>query len=240
VNLRAEGPRLEADSWKLKADRGATLVIALIAMFLLTTLGAALVLNSSAELAIAGNFRTSEEALYAADGAAERAMSDLQHSSDWDSVLNGASPSTFMDGSPGGIRGVAAGATVDLTSATNIANCGHPAACTLLEMTASTADRPWGLNNPFWRLYAYGPAASLVPGGNGRSSFYVVVWVADDQSETDDDPTRDGGDIQTNPGTGIIGLRAEAFGPQGAHKTLHLTLERRNGRIHIVSWRGSR
>jgi len=238
--LAADGRKPLAERRKLTSDAGVALVIALMAMFLLTALGAALVLNSSTELAIAGNFRASEEAFYAADGAAERAISDLDRAPDWDSVLTGSSQSTFTDGSPDGIRRVAGGATVDLTAATSLANCGHAAPCTFSEMIASTSERPWGLNNPFWRLYAYGPAAALVPGGNGRSPFYVMVWVADDQAETDDDPTRDGVDLQTNPGAGSIGLRTEAFGPRGTHKTLQLTLERMNGRIHLVSWRALR
>jgi len=222
------------------SDRGAVLVIALMAMFLLTVLGTALVFNSSTELMIAGHFRTSEEAIYAADAAVERAIGDLQTAADWDGVLNGASQSSFIDGPPNGVRQVVNGATIDLAQVTNTANCGHPAACTIGEMTMSTADRPWGMNNPFWWPYAYGPAAALVPGGSGRSNFYVAVWVADDQAETDDDPLHDGVDAGVNPGAGVIQIRAEAFGPQGAHKVLRVTIERRAGRVRVISWRASR
>src|SRR5262245_55310255 len=145
-------------AWQLSPDSGAALVIALMVMFLLTALGTALVLNTSTEVAIAANFRISEEALYAADAAAERALADLQASTDWDSVLSGASPSTFIDGPPTGVRRLAGGTTIDLTGVTNIANCGHASACTSSEMSASTVERPWGSNNPVWRPYAYGPA----------------------------------------------------------------------------------
>ena len=49
----------------------------------------------------------------------------------------------------------------------------------------TTARRPWGTNNPIWRLYAHGALADLSPSGAIDSNVYVVVWVADDPLETD-------------------------------------------------------
>ena len=66
-------------------------------------------------------------------------------------------------------------------------------------MNTSTAERPWGTNNPRWRLYAYGPVHDFLPTGTINSPFYVVVWVADDPSETDANPALDGSDA-SNPG----------------------------------------
>ncbi len=189
---------------------------------------------------MADTSRHSEEAPYAAGAAAERAMVDPPASADWDRVLNGASPSSFIDGPPTGVRRFAGGTTIDLTGLTHSANCGHASACTSSEMSVSTVDRPWGSNNPVWRPYAYGPAETLAPEDTGRSSFYVVVWVGDDQSETDGDPQHDGQDPLTNPGSGVIALRVEAFGPQNARKALHLTLQRGNGKVRVISWRSLR
>jgi hypothetical protein len=57
------------------------------------------------------------------------------------------------------------------------------------------------------------------------SRMYVVVWVADDPSENDNDPTVDGV-AQTNPGSGVLSMRAEAFGPGGIHKVIETTVAR--------------
>jgi hypothetical protein len=65
----------------------------------------------------------------------------------------------------------------------------------------------------------------LIPTGTVNSPFYVVVMVADDPSENDGNPLQDGV-ADTNPGRGVIGMRAEAFGPFGAHKAVELTIAR--------------
>jgi hypothetical protein len=223
-------------------DEGVALIVALMAMLLFTALGLALVLNTTAEGMIAGNFRFGQEAFYGADAAVERAIDDLQAVPNWNNILQGMGRSTFADGSPGGSRTLSDGTAIDLMQATNMANCNHTAACTVAEMNSSTADRPWGANNPWWNLYAYGPLNSIVPTGTVNSNVYVIVWVGDDQSENDGDPTSDGGDRQTNPGSGVLMLRGEAFGPRGTHKVLEVTVERtgapqRQPGVRIVSWR---
>jgi len=53
--------------------------------------------------------------------------------------------------------------------------------------------------------------------------------VADDPSENDDNPAIDGGPPVSgakNPGANVLALRAESFGPHGAHKTIEVTLTR--------------
>src|SRR5437773_12127419 len=49
--------------------------------------------------------------------------------------------------------------------------------------------------------------------------------IADEPSENDGNPLQDGAS-QSNPGTGVIAMRAEAFGPKGAHKIIELTIAR--------------
>ena len=61
--------------------------------------------------------------------------------------------------------------------------------------------------------------------GTLNSNFYVIVWVADDPSETDNDPTADG-NTTTNPGTGVITLRAAAYGAGGVNRIIDVTLSR--------------
>ncbi len=61
----------------LPREDGIALLVALMAMLLLTALGAALVLATSSETIIAANFRRSAELLYAADAGLERVIDDL-------------------------------------------------------------------------------------------------------------------------------------------------------------------
>jgi hypothetical protein len=54
----------------------------------------------------------------------------------------------------------------------------------------------------------------------------VIVWVADDQSENDNDPTVDGS-AQTNPQR-CAAMHAEAFGAGGIRKVLEVTVAKTN------------
>ena len=201
------------------------MIIAMMAMLLLTALGVALVLTTSTETMVTANFRNSQEALYAADAVVERAMDDVLTVADWNNLLNGSTQSAFIDGSPSGTRMLPDGSTIDLTQAINMANCQKVATCSAAEMDAVTAERPWGPNNPRWQLYAYGNLSTMLPTDTINSPYYAIVLVADDPSENDGDPAKDGSS-QANPGSGVLALRAEAFGPRGAHKIVELTVAR--------------
>ena len=233
-------------------EEGLALVIAVMATTLMLALGSALVLLSSSEMAIAANFRGSNEATYAADAILERALIDLRQSTDWTAVLSGLETSSFVDGAPGGVRALTDGSTVDLAEIRNLANCQKKTACSDAEMNAVTNERPWGANNPRWVLYAYGPLGSIPQTAAASSAFYVVALVADDPSENDDDPSRDGasGAGPPNPGAGVVALRAEAFGPRNVHRVMQ-TIVRRIDRpaapgeppstaLRVLSWRDGR
>ena len=217
--------------------RGMALVAALFVLTLVAALGAIVALASATESAIAGDFARVEEARYAAEAGLERAIGDLPAIGDWTPVLAGAVTSTFTDGPPSGARTLVDGTLIDPTRVANAANCGK-AACSASDLTGNaTGQRPWGANNPVWRPFAYGPLAALVADGSIRSSFYVVVLVADDPAETDANPFVDGAAPcaagQTPPvcnsGSGALALRAEAFGPRGAHRVVEAVLERALG-----------
>ena len=64
-------------------ERGIAMIIAMMAMLLMTALGIALVLTTSSETMIAGNFANGSEALYAAVAAVERSMEDILTLPDW-------------------------------------------------------------------------------------------------------------------------------------------------------------
>jgi hypothetical protein len=209
----------------IRREDGIAMIVAMMAMLLMSALGIALLMTSSSETMIAGNFRDSGEALYAADAVLERSLDDLLTVPDWDQLLNGSVQSAFIDGPPGGSRTLRDGSTIDLSQVRNLANCQKPTVCGAAEMNAATTERPWGPNNPRWQLYAYNNVSALMPAGTIDSAYYAVVMVADDPSENDGNPLQDGAS-QINPGMGVIAMRAEAFGPKGAHKVIELTVAR--------------
>jgi hypothetical protein len=178
-----------------------TLVIALTSLVLLSALGTSLVVVANTEQRAAANYAASREAMYAADGALQIAARELLMLPDWNAMLATGTLSAFVDGPASGVRPLGDGTKIDLAQATTLANA---------------EPRPWGSNNPAWRLFAFG---WLGP------NTYVVAWVADDFAETDGDPATDGGGA-ANPGAGILALRAEAFGAGRAHKVLEATVRR--------------
>jgi len=233
---------LTRQNMDIRQDDGFAMVVAMMAMLLMAALGVALVLTTSVEVIIAGNFRSAAEGLYAADGILERALSDLLIVGDWNPLLNGTLQSSFIDGSPGGARTLPNGTPIDLNETLDMANCQKSTTCTSGDLDEVTAERPWGANNPRWQLYAWGALDSLLPAGSTRSASYGVVMVADDPSENDGNPLRDGAG-PGNPGAGVLALRAEAFGPRGAHTIIEMTIARPDpaeegvGRARVLSWR---
>jgi hypothetical protein len=206
-------------------ERGSAIVVALLSLLLLTALGLALTLTTTTETAIAANQRMGQEAMNAADAAIERAMQDVLTLPDWNRALDGTEQSSFVDGGPGGVRTLPDGTTVNLSELLNLARCGRPAACTAGDIATNSPERPWAANNPVWQLYAYGPVSELLPAGTVNSPIYVAVMVGDDPSETDGNPLMDGND-GANPGSGVLSLRAEAFGPHGTHRVIEATVAR--------------
>lgn len=215
---------------RLRDERGVAMIIAMMAVLLMSALGIALVLTTTTETKIAGNFRDGHEALYAADAAVERVMQDLLTVPDWNTVLSGVNRSAFIDGPPAGPRTLPNGDVLDLTQATNMLRCGKLTACNAADMDTRTDDRPWGPNNPRWELYAYGPMNDIIPTETVDSNMYVVVWVADDPADCDANPLVDGGPHQapctTNMGAGVISLVAHAYGPGGARRVIEVTVGR--------------
>jgi hypothetical protein len=214
-------------------------VIALMSMLLLSALGAALVLTTSAETTIAANFGEAQAGLHAADAAVELAVADLATAADWTPILDGSVWSGLAHTLPEPGRTAADGSPLDLDRRVNTLNCRNGDGCDAGDLTALTGERPWGPNNPVWRLYAYGPLSTLLADPGIDSAQYVAVLVADDPSENDGDPLRDGVD-EGNPGRGRILVRGEAFGPRGAHQIVAITLARSGSDsapgVRVLSW----
>jgi hypothetical protein len=175
------------------AEQGAVLILALLAMTVLMSLGAVLVMTTSTETAIAGNFRSRREAFYAAEAVAELAVAELR-SANWAAVVDGAARSRFVDGAPDGVRALPSDAPVNLAAIANLANCGGPAPCA---------------GPPRWHLFAHGPLRDFTAAAD--SPFYVLAFVQGAETES---------------GVPVVVIRAEAFGPRGAHQAIELTLSR--------------
>ena len=194
------------------------MIIALLSVLLLTALGVGLVMTTATEATITNHFRDSGEVMYAADAGIERVMQDLLTVPDWNRILNGLVQSSFVDGAPAGTRTLPGGGSADLTGATNMLNCAKTTDCSPTEMNVVTPARPYGSNNARWKLFAYAPLDEVIETGTVLSPTYVMVWIGDDPSETDDDPSTDS--------NGVLLMRAQAFGPGGASSIIEVTLSR--------------
>ncbi len=201
---------------RMSNQDGSALVIALLAMMLLTALGAATVMVSTTETRIAGNYRDSQEALYAADAAVERVVQDLLLVPRWNDILNGTTQSGFTDGSSTTPTALPGGGTATLC-------CGPSTATAQLQAETDTLNL-WGANNPQWRLFAWGPLNAMLPNDQIDSPMYVAVWVADDPADSADGITVDGNPLLDANGT--LTLHAEALGPGGTRKVIEVTVAR--------------
>ena len=222
---------------RLRGDEGVALVVALMMMALLGGLAMSLTLMMVAETRIAAVHRDGVSALHAAETALALAMEDLATRSDWNVVLAGHVTASFTDGGPAGVRSTPGG-PLDLTAATSMIRCGRSSGCSDANLSAATAERPWGSNNPRWHPYAYGRLGELLP---VDSAVYVVVWVGDDPAECDGIPEVDGGPCAegVNPGANVLAMRAHAYAAAGVVQQLQLTVGRAGpgSRPRVLSWR---
>jgi hypothetical protein len=187
-------------------DRGSALITALLATLLLTSLGLGLLMMSNTEGAIAANYRTGSETFYAADAAVERVVQDVLLVPRWNDILAGTIKSSFVDDTLTPVT--PAGVHLDLN------------AMTADVQADSDATAPWGPNNPQWHLFAYGPLSEMLHQGALQSEAYVAVWIADDPSESDDNPTADA--------NGVLTVLAKAFGANGTLRAVELTVAKTN------------
>jgi len=186
----------------MSGDRGAALVVTLLALAVVTALGIGLLMLADTERLVAANYERSIETLYAADAMAGRTVGDLRGVADWSVILGGSVQSTFSDitRSPR----LPSGITLNLDSVTAEVQ------------SQSDALGPAGPNRPVWRLFAWGPLAQLPAASSGQ---YGAAWVADDRFEIDGNAAVDGNDA--------IAIHAEAFGWSGARRVVELVIGRR-------------
>ncbi len=100
---------------------------------------------------------------------------------------------------------------------------------------ANDGERQWGKNNPRFRLFAWGPVNDLNPTATLNSP--VLRRGVDCRRRRGDRRQPDarrrtaerglaGDGMDKNRGAGVLTLRAEAFGPGGAHRVIETTIAR--------------
>jgi hypothetical protein len=206
--------------------------VVVTALVLVLALASALILTSIVETRIAFASRDAALVLSAANTAAYRVLIDLR-GADWNAVLAGAI-STLSDGPPNGPRALPDGSSMDLGRESADLQCGQSGGCGVAETMAVAEGRPWGSGNPWWRLFAYGPAAVWLPDDPAPPGVYLVAWVADDPTETDGDPFRDGV-AADNPGRQVMLIAGRAYGAGGATRTVQLVVERVGTDVRVIA-----
>jgi len=209
-------------------EAGVALVIVLLTIGLLSATGLGLVLSSTITRLTGANHDESIMLANASESALELAARELTLLVNWDDVLLGMQVSTLVDGAPGH-RSVAPGVSLDLLTLTNQLTCGREALCTDAQVSATTRERPWGDNNPRWRLFVHQPLP-VMPMPSVILPVYTVVWLGDDAAETDGDPLADGAG-PGQEGRYIMRARAESFGPRGGRHAIEAELARVCGEV---------
>ena len=210
-------------------DNGVALLAALVVMAVVAAMGIGLALMSSLEPPAAANYEASHAARLAADAGVAVAAHELGGLADWNAALAGTVSSGILDQGPAEVD-LPDGTRAGLDELTSRATCGRPGLCSEADRSATTVARPWGPNNPSWRLFGHARLDRLVPGGDGLPPVIIVVWVGDDPAELDGDPGVDSGvgpAGERRPGGCVVALRAEAFGPRFSHAAVLATVTRR-------------
>jgi hypothetical protein len=203
-------------------EYGVALVVALLIALLVGAIAAVLVALTTTETLVSASFRHAREASYGAEAAVERGLHDLAAMPDWSPALS-APPanvtSTFVDGvlttqGPDG-------RPLDLVQLTSARQA---------ESDARDGPAVFGGDSPQWRLFAHAPIRALPAGPPVDLPLYLAVWVADDESDGDGDPT-----VDTN---GQILVWGGAYGAGRARRSVEARIGRSaSGELRVLAWR---
>jgi len=177
---------------------------------LMASLAGGLALLGHTERSIASAHARTIQTAYAAGAAAQLAVGMVARdpgSPRWPSA--GMVPSL---GSVSRVMAVPASDPVDLDARTAELNL--------------DASRLWplGADTPRWRLAGWGRLPEWTP-----VTMRVAVWIADD--------VMDGDGMAGEDSNGVLMVRAEAFGPRGASRTVVAHIRRGPADVQVLSWR---
>ena len=228
-------------------ERGVALVAVMTASTLLLALGVSLAMTTDGgDRALPPTIAT-PSTLHAADAAVEFAIGELAAVADWDAVLGGVRDVVVPRRVPAAVA-LPDGSILDL--AARAVCCA--AARAVAAATATWTSRPRTVRGDGTtrdgRSTPRAALARLLRSAVPATRAYVVVWVADDPSENDAQPLRDGGPPAAvnganlvNPGRGAIWLHASAYGPSGSRRTVEAVVERDSrlppARVRVRTWR---
>jgi hypothetical protein len=203
-------------------ERGSAILMAMLLALLVGAAAAALVAVTTTETLIGASYRHAQEASFGAEAALERAFLDLSHVADWSRVL--AAPpanltSSFDDGQA--VARAPDGTDLDLARLT---------AARQRESDARYGASTFGADTPQWRLFAHAAPRDLMSAPGLDARLYLVVWVADDESDAD-------GDASVDSNRRIL-VWAAAIGAGGARKAVEARVGRSSGGdLLIDGWR---
>lgn len=202
-------------------ERGVAVVMALLMAALVGAVAAALVALTTTETLISASFRHGREASYGAEAALERALHDLATIPDWSAALT-APPGNLTSGFDDGesVPRSPDGRMLDLAALT---------ADRQRESDQRDAPSVVGADSPQWRLFAHAPLGALLPEPGPDLPLYLVVWVADDESDGDGNPAVDR--------NGEIRVFAVAFGAGAARRSVEARVGRTGGGdLELLAW----
>lgn len=198
------------------AERGAAVLIALLAMLLLAGLASAVVTVTRTETLISTSHRRAQEALYAADAALQRTLLDLASMPDWTPLLIDPPAnvtSTFDDARPVNVA---------------VATAGRQRESDLVYPPAF-----YGGNTPIWRLFAHSSLGGLLPAGTLAQPADILVFVADDGEDGD-------GNARADSNERLL-IVAEGRGTAGGRRQIEALVARTAaGTVNILAWKDAR
>lgn len=207
-------------------ERGVAVVVALLMALLVGAIAAALVTLVTTETQISASYRHAQEASYGAEAALERGLHDLANMARWSPALSEPPAnvtSTFDDGEV--MPRAPDGRSLDLARLTTERQ---------RESDVRDGTDVFGADSPQWRLFAHAPVRALLDSGEAARGLnlplYLVVWIADDESDGDGNP-----EIDSN---GQVLVHAAAFGASGTRRSVEARVARtEGGDIRLLAWR---
>ena len=206
------------------SHRGIALVLALLAIAFFSAMAGGLILSTVLGRTVAENYEEAADLANVSDSALELTARELSAIAEWDDVLNGVRTATLVDG-VAGPRTMPDGVVIDLVTLTNERTCGRVTVCTTAQVSEYAPERPWGPNNPRWRLFIHAPFPALPVMPRNGGPVYVVVWIGDDARETDGNPSLDGAGAEQE-GRYVVRARVESFGARGGRHAVEAELAR--------------
>jgi PilX N-terminal len=206
-------------------QNGAALIVTLLIAALIAAIAAALIVTTTTETLISGGHRAAQEAFHAADGALERTLAALAGIADWSPLLADAPGNLVAGFSDGQTRPIAPdGRALDLVALT-----------ASRQAASDTVYGPGvdGADSPRWQLFAHTRLQDLVPKDIVTPPAYLLIWVADDGEDGDEDPRRDS--------NASVLVYAEAYGAAGARRAVEAAVARTpEGAVRLVAWKDVR